>query len=175
MDLPQPVLKAVAVGRRLAAALAFLPSLLTRLVMGIAFYQTGSGKLANPANVTAFFTELGIPFPELNAAFVSRLEYYGGILLVLGLLTRLAAALLGSTMIVALMTADRASLLEALGFSGETGLTDVVPLVYGLFLLWLLIYGGGAVSVDRLLGRWLGPDRGARWGADDPSPGETPG
>ena len=156
MDLPPSVLKAMAVGRRLAAALAFLPPLLTRLVIGIAFYQTGSGKLANPGNVTAFFTELGIPFPELNAAMVSRLEYYGGILLVLGLLTRLAAGLLGANMSVALMTADRSSLLDALSF-GETGLPDVVPLVYGLFLLWLLIYGGGAVSVDRLLGRWLRP------------------
>ena len=87
--------------------LMFLPPLLTRLLMGQAFYQTGSGKLAHMERVVDFFTSLGIPFPELNAAFVARVEFYGGIALILGLLTRLAAAGLLSTMVVALMTADR--------------------------------------------------------------------
>jgi putative oxidoreductase len=162
MSLPPALVNGRDLGLRLAAALAFLPPLLTRLVMGTAFYQTGSGKLAHPERVAAFFAELGIPFPELNAAFTSRVEYYGGILLVLGLLTRLAAALLGATMSVALMTADRGSLLEALSFSGETGLTDVVPVVYGLFMLWLLICGPGPLSLDHLLTRWLGIDRPAK-------------
>ena len=77
---------------KLAAALAFLAPLVTRLVMGHAYHQTGSGKIANFANTVSFFGELGIPFPEANAFFVSRLEFWGGLLLIAGLLTRVVAA-----------------------------------------------------------------------------------
>ncbi|HSD29964.1 MAG TPA: DoxX family protein, partial [Vicinamibacteria bacterium] len=107
-----------------------------------------------------FFTDLGIPFPEANAFFVSRLEFWGGLLLVAGLATRLVAGALASTMVVALATADRASLLDALWGAGETGLTDVVPLVYLLFLGWLVLAGPGALSLDALLVRWVNrPER----------------
>ncbi len=143
---------------RAAALLAFLPPLLTRLVIGLAFYQTGRGKIANFDGTVAFFTDLGIPMPELNAAFVSRLEFYGGALLIVGLLTRFFAAGLLSTMAVALLTADKQSFLEALGGSGDTGLTDVVPVVYGLFLLWLVIAGPGKLSLDTLLAKWIGEE-----------------
>jgi putative oxidoreductase len=139
-----------------SAALAFLPPLLTRLVMGQAFFQTGGGKIANFENTVSFFAELGIPMPAANAFFVSRLEYWGGLALVVGLATRLVAAGLASTMVVALSTADRQSFLDALAGRGEAGLTDVVPVVYLLFLLWLVVKGPGALSLDALVARWLG-------------------
>ena len=82
--------------------------------MGQAFFLTGRGKLENFPRTVEFFTNLGIPMPELNAAFVSRLEFYGGMLLIVGLATRLVAAGLASTMVVALMTADKQTLLDAL-------------------------------------------------------------
>jgi len=144
-----------ALALKLAAAIAFLAPLVTRLVMGQAFYQTGTGKIANFANTVSFFTDLGIPFPEANAFFVSRLEFWGGLLLVVGLATRLVAAGLASTMVVALATADRATFLDALRGAGEGGLTDVTPFVYLLFLGWLVLFGPGAASVDALLVRWL--------------------
>jgi putative oxidoreductase len=141
---------------RLAAALAFLAPLVTRLVMGQAFHQTGSGKIANFARTVSFFTDLGIPLPEANAFFVSRLEFWGGLLLLVGLATRLVAAGLASTMVVALATADRAKFLDALRGTGDGGLTDVVPFVYLLLLGWLVLAGPGAVSLDALVARWLG-------------------
>jgi len=140
---------------KLIAALAFLAPLVTRLVMGQAFYQTGSGKIENFANSVGFFGELGIPFPEANAFLVSRLEFWGGLLLLIGLLTRLVAAGLATTMLVALATADRATFLNALRGTGDAGLTDVVPFVYLLFLGWLVLAGPGAVSLDTLVARWL--------------------
>ena len=151
------VRRAAGIGLRVTGALAFVAPLLTRLVMGQAFFQTGTGKLAHFSNTVSFFTDLGIPFPELNAAFVSRLELYGGIALALGLLTRLFAAGLASTMVVALATADRATFVTALEGSGDLGLTDVVPFVYLLFLIWLIFHGPGPVSLDKILGRWVGP------------------
>ena len=144
-----------ALALKVTGALAFLAPLATRLVIGQAFHQTGTGKIANFANTVSFFTDLGIPLPEANAFFVSRLEFWGGLALVVGLATRLVAGALASTMVVALATADRASLLEALRGSGETGLTDVVSLVYLLFLVWLVLVGPGAASLDALLVRWV--------------------
>jgi len=155
MSVSSLVSRTIRLGVVASAALAFLPPLVTRVVMGQAFFLTGRGKLENMDQVIGFFASLGIPFPELNAAFVSRLEFYGGIALVLGLLTRLVAAGLASTMVVALATADRSSLIDALRMSGDTGLTDVVPFVYLLLLGWLVIYGPGPLSVDALLVRWL--------------------
>jgi putative oxidoreductase len=144
-----------ALALRLAAALAFLAPLVTRLIMGQAFYQTGSGKIANFANTVSFFSELGIPLPEANAFFVSRLEFWGGLLLIVGLATRLVALGLASTMAVALATADRESFLGALRGTGDAGLTDVVPFVYLLFLGWVVLAGPGVVSLDALVARWL--------------------
>jgi putative oxidoreductase len=144
-----------ALALRLLAALAFIAPLVTRLVMGQAFYQTGNGKIENFANTVGFFSELGIPFPEANAFFVSRLEFWGGLLLIVGLATRLVALGLASTMVVALLTADRESFLGALRGAGDAGLTDVVPLVYLLFLGWLVLYGPGAASLDALVAHWL--------------------
>ena len=144
-----------ALGLRVAGALAFLAPLATRLVMGQAFHQTGSGKIENFANTVGFFSEIGIPFPEANAFLVSRLEFWGGLLLVVGLATRFVAAGLASTMAVALATADRATFLGALRGAGEAGLTDVVPFVYLLFLGWLVLFGPGALSLDALVARRL--------------------
>jgi putative oxidoreductase len=136
-----------------ATALSFVAPLLTRLVVGHTFYETGAGKLGNIEGVTGFFEGLGIPFPGLNAEFVSRVEYYGGILLILGLATRIVSMFLASTMVVALLTADRQSFLTALSGSGDIGLTDVAPVVLLLFLLWLVLTGPGVVSLDALVAK----------------------
>ena len=145
--------KASNLALKLLGHLDWVPGILTRLVVGFAFYDSGSGKLNNIENTVNFFTELGIPFPELNAAFVARLEYYGGMLLLVGALTRIVALLLSSTMIVALLTADRDTFTGALTRSSEVGLSDVAPFVLGVLLSWLVIRGAGALSVDALLKR----------------------
>ena len=145
--------KASNLALKLLGALDWVPGLLTRLVVGFAFYDSGNGKLNNPENVVGFFSSIGIPFPELNAAFVSRLEYYGGMLLLAGALTRITALLLSSTMIVALLTADRETFVGAFTRTTEVGLSDVAPFVLGVLLSWLVIRGAGAISVDALLKR----------------------
>lgn len=141
--------------KKLLGYVDFVPGALTRLVVGFAFFDSGRGKLANMDNTVNFFTDLGIPFPELNAAFVARLEYYGGMLLLVGLLTRLVALLLSSTMIVALLTADRQGFMEALTRSGEIGLSDIAPFVLGVLLSWLVVKGPGLLSLDTFLKRAL--------------------
>jgi putative oxidoreductase len=134
---------------RAISALQFAAPTLTRLLIGVAFIFTGRGKLMNLDRTIAFFTDLGIPFPAANAVFISCLELVGGACLVLGLGTRIFAALLSSTMVVALLTADRGTWVSKF----PADLTDVTPVVYLLFLIWLVLYGAGPVSLDRLIGR----------------------
>ena len=155
MPAPVPLQRAAQIGLKVAAALAFLAPLMTRITMGHAFFLTGRGKLANFETTVEFFAAQNIPFPVLNAAFVSRLECYGGILLLLGLLTRLVAAGLASTMVVALLT-ERRQFLESWRWTGDVGPTDISSWVFLLLLTWLVFYGPGPVSLDRFLARWLG-------------------
>jgi len=155
MPAPALVQKSAALGLKVAAALAFLAPLVTRIVVGWAFYLTGSGKWAHFDNTVTFFTELGIPFPEANAALVATLELVGGIALMVGLLTRLFAAGLASTMVVALLTADKQRFLESLNTTSEISPTDISAFVFLLFFAWLALYGPGPVSLDKLLAKWL--------------------
>jgi putative oxidoreductase len=147
-----PIQRLARFGLRITVALAFLPPLLTRLVIGWGLHATGHGKLMHLDKTTAFFTDLGIPFPGANAAFVSTLEFVGGICLVFGLGTRIFSALLSCSMTVALLTADKGTFVEKF----PADLTDVASFVYLLSLLWLVFYGPGPISIDRFLSKWLG-------------------
>ena len=156
MPAPASLKRTAELGLKVAAALSFLAPLLTRIVVGQAFFLTGRGKWQNFENTVTFFTELGIPYPEVNAAFVASLELAGGICLILGLFTRFMSASLLSTMVVALLTADKQRFLESWSPASDVGPLDVSPFVFLLFFLWLALYGPGAVSMDALLKRWLG-------------------
>lgn len=136
---------------RLDARLAPVALLATRLVFGQSFLLTGLGKLRNLDDLVEFFRSLGIPFASVQAPMVASLEFVGGILLMLGLGTRAAAALLSSTMVVALLTADRASLLQAFTF-GE-GFANVAPVPFLVAMLWLIAKGPGPFAVDQLIAR----------------------
>ncbi|MGE5234875.1 MAG: DoxX family protein [Acidobacteriota bacterium] len=141
--------------RGLAAldSMAFLPPLATRIVIGLGFLQTGLGKWQHFDRTVSFFAGLGIPMPTANAAVVATLEVVGGGALVVGLMTRLFAAGLSTTMVVALLTADRDAFLSSWGWASATSPTDVVSFVFLLFLLWLVFLGPGTLSVDRWLRR----------------------
>lgn len=156
MPAPVPVRNTARFGLKVAAALSFLAPLLTRLVVGQAFFLTGRGKLLNFDNTVTFFTELGIPFPQANAAFVSTLELVGGTCIFIGLLTRVMSGLLASTMVVALMTADKEQFLKSLNPSSDVSPMDVSSLVFLMLFAWLVLYGPGWLSLDTLLARWLG-------------------
>ncbi len=135
-----------------------IPVLLVRIVLGIMFAQGGYPKLfTNHAGIVSYFTELRIPFPALNAWFIAGLEFFGGMLLVVGLGTRVVAALLASTMLVATVTAVVPGKVK----SGEyTNLTDAffIPEVLALLMLvWLVFSGPRTISLDHLLKKKLAP------------------
>lgn len=138
-------------GRRLS----FLPPLVTRIVLGMAFFQAGLGKWRHLDGTTEFFAGIGIPMPGANAVFVALVEMVGGALLIPGIASRVGSFFLAATMIVALVTADRADFLASWSWSGDLAPTDITAFTFLLLLAWLLVSGPGAASADRLLGPWL--------------------
>jgi putative oxidoreductase len=138
-------------GHKITQSLAWVPPLVTRVVIGLGLHFTGHGKLMNLDRATSFFGSLGIPFPHANAIFVGMLEFIGGLCLILGFGTRIFSFLLSCTLLVAVLTADLGDFAKKF----PADLTDVTSLVYLMFLLWLLFYGAGVVSVDYLIARRL--------------------
>jgi putative oxidoreductase len=99
------------------------------------------------------FREWGIPHPDILAPFVSGMEFVGGLMLLIGLLTRFIAVPMMIIMIVAIASAkwaDVDSLETLLGF-------DEVS--YFVMFAWLGIAGPGPVSLDHLVLRGLRPNR----------------
>lgn len=123
--------------------------LAVRLYWGWQFAQTGWGKLSDIHKVIGFFTDLGIPAPALNAWFVSGLELAGGLLLILGLGSRLIALPLVINMIVAYVTADREALFSI--FSSPDRFMAAAPFTFLVASLIILIFGPGQASLDALL------------------------
>ena len=92
---------------------------------------------------------LGVPAPGFMGYVVTFAELGGGILLILGLLTRLAAVVLTVDLLVALLLVKvRVGLIaeEGAGAGAELDLALIAGLVA------LLLMGAGTLSVDRLIG-----------------------
>lgn len=135
--------------QRMAQHLGWLAPLFARIVVGWVFLWTGWGKLTHLPLVTENFAGWGVPMPHILAPFVSGVEFFGGIFLLLGLLTRISAGVLGVVMIVAVRLAqwDQIDSLETL-----LGFDEVM---YLALFLWLAIAGPGAISLDRVFQqRW---------------------
>ncbi len=77
-----------------------------RLALGIAFAAHGYAKFAGGIGRTAeFFGSVGIPFPGFFAPFVASVELAGGILLILGMMTRFSSLALAADMLTAIFVA----------------------------------------------------------------------
>jgi putative oxidoreductase len=125
--------------------------LFVRLYWGWQFFQTGWGKLHNLPHVIEFFTSLGIPAPTLNAYFVSSLECFGGILLAVGVGSRLLALMFVFDMLVAYITADRAALFSI--FSKPDDFYAAAPYTFLVASLIILIFGPGRLALDYVIER----------------------
>jgi len=140
--------------RLLIAAASTLRSpflLVVRLYWGFQMMQTGWGKLHNVGKVVDFFTSLGVPLPGLTAPCIIGLEFLGGILIMLGLGSRLLALLLTGDMIVAYLAADREALFSV--FSDPDKFYAAAPYTFLIAFLIVLIFGPGRLSIDALLAR----------------------
>lgn len=134
---------------RIASSLQSPFLLAFRLYWGWQFMQTGWGKLNDIGKVVNFFTTLEIPAPAFNAYFISTLEFGGGLLMILGLGSRLIAVPLVIDMLVAYIAADREALFSIT--SNPDKFTGAAPYNFLIASLISLIFGPGKASVDALL------------------------
>ena len=128
---------------RVALGLAVL-----RVVIGVVFVVHGAQKVfvfGHPG-VTGMFTKFGVPLPGVASIVVMFVETVGGLALVLGLLTRAAAALLAIDMAVAILLVHVRQ-----GFFVPMGVEFVMTLFAGLVAL--LLAGPGALALDNVLFR----------------------
>jgi putative oxidoreductase len=140
--------------RRFASMVLYLGSpflLMVRLYWGWQFAQTGWGKLHHLAKITDFFTSLNIPFPSATAHFIAGLEFAGGILLIVGLGSRLIGLLLTFNMLAAYWTADREALRSI--FSDPAKFYAADPYTFLFASAMILIFGAGVLSLDALLAK----------------------
>jgi len=125
---------------------------LVRAATGLFFVPHGMQKLfgawgGNIANTIDGFAKQGLEPAWFWAYYIGCLEFFGGILLAIGLLTRPVAALFIGFMAVAAFYVH----IKIGYFWTARGME--VPLYLMLIALAILIRGGGALSVDRALGR----------------------
>jgi putative oxidoreductase len=121
---------------------------LVRIITGVIFIAHGYLKffVMGIPGTTGFFSQLGIPAPAIMAPFVATLEVAGGIALVLGVLTRLAALGLAIDMLVAIFLVR----LEG-GFFAPNGAEFEILLCVACVAL--VTAGAGALSVDDAIAR----------------------
>ena len=123
---------------------------LVRLLVGAVFLSEGIQKFLFPAALGAGrFAKIGIPNPQFSAPFVGVVEILFGAMIVVGLLTRLAAIPLLIDISVAILT-TKVLMLSHQGFwpMAHEARVDFCML---LGLLFLIIEGSGAFSLDRRL------------------------
>ena len=128
--------------------------LCVRLYWGWQLTQSGWGKLHNLEKVTEFFTSLNLPMPAQTAVLISCLEFFGGILLALGLFSRINSLVLTANLIMAYVTADREALFSI--FSDPDKFMAAAPFTFLCATLVVLIFGAGKISLDTLLGHFVG-------------------
>ncbi len=130
---------------RAAKQLDWFAPLLGRVTVGVLFISTGWGKVHNLAKVAAFFAELHIPAPAIQATFVSYVELIGGALVLVGLFARWASLPLIGSMAVAILTA------KADEVHGLPDLFGLVEWTYLVLFAWIALAGPGRASLDHLV------------------------
>src|SRR6267154_3595024 len=121
--------------------------LLIRILVGWVFLSEGIQKFLFPETLgVGRFLKIGIPWPQVMAPFVGVVEILCGILLLIGLLTRLAAIPLVIDICVALYSTKIVTLAKnGIWSTLHEARTDASTL---LGLIFLLMVGGGSFALD---------------------------
>jgi putative oxidoreductase len=125
-----------------------------RVAVGLLFFFSGRAKLFVPKRreeMRQTLIKAHVPFPEVNAAFVSIVEFVCGFLLVVGAMMPLACALLMGVMTVAIATTAIRKIAGTSGVEWVAGFLYLPEVLYLVILFWLFFSGPGWLSVDHLV------------------------
>lgn len=122
--------------------------IIIRLMVGTVFLSEGIQKFLFPAlRGAGRFDKIGLPNPEFLGSFVGAFEIICGVLIIIGLFTRINSSITFIIMLVAIFT-TKAAVLENDGFwvMMHGSRTDWSMLLGSLFLI---INGSGKWSLDK--------------------------
>lgn len=117
-----------------------------RVIVGLVFVVHGAQKMFmfGPSGVAGAMAQMGIPAPALSAWIVMLLEFFGGLALMAGLLTRVVSALFAFQMLVAVIAVH----LKA-GFFLPAGYEYALTLMVAS--IGLAVGGPGALALDNTI------------------------
>ena len=128
--------------------------LIARLAVGLLFFLSGRGKLFVPERreqMRQTLCQARVPFPELNAACISAVEFVFGLFLILGALTPITCAMLGCLMIVAIATTAIRNIKATSPLGWLSEFLYLPEVLYLVILFWLFLSGPGWFSADYLI------------------------
>ncbi len=124
-------------------------TIIIRLIVGIVFLSEGIQKFLFPIlRGAGRFEKIGLPYPDFFGSFVGSFEVLCGILILIGLFTRLVSIPTLIIMIVAIATTK----VEVLAIDGFWQMMHGSRTDWAMFLgsLFLIFKGGGKWSVDKM-------------------------
>lgn len=127
------------------AALSPYAETLMRIIAGLLLIVHGTPKIMNPFGATGMVESLGFYPGAFWSPLLSCTEFFGGILLTIGLLTRPAAF---ATMIVLLVTVYFHWIFRGEGLAGAEK-----SILWASILFYFVVHGGNRYSVDARLGK----------------------
>jgi putative oxidoreductase len=130
------------------SALGSTGLLVLRLAAGLCLLEHGLPKLAHPSGFVHALGGLGVPLPQVSGWLEILGEVGLGLLLVLGLLTRVAGALMAIQMSLVWITVHLPK-----GWAWGRGFDGELALLLAVIGVTLLFTGAGAWSLDATLPR----------------------
>ncbi|WP_157954057.1 DoxX family protein [Microbulbifer sp. A4B17] len=153
-----PLIKKLLVGDR---RWEWIPILVARVSLGLFFSVSGYNKLFVPerhADLVNLMSEIGVPFHKFTAIFLASVEFFGGLLLILGLLSTIVAIVLTIVMVVAIATVEiEHAIPKGIGpLDWMSWFLYLPQVLYIILFIWLMAAGPGRFSLDYLLAKKLG-------------------
>ena len=127
--------------------------LIIRLYWGWEFFLTGKGKLMDLSKPTQYFESLGIPLPHVSATLAACTEMTGGLLLLVGLASRLISIPLMILLVTAYLTADSDAVRAT--FSDPDKFLNATEFQFLFAVVIVFVCGAGIFSFDALIGKYF--------------------
>jgi len=153
-----PLVRAVLTGDR---RWEWIPILVARLSLGLFFAVSGYNKLfvaEKHEDLIKLMKSIGLPFPDFTALFLACVEFFGGLMLMVGLLSTLCAIALTIAMIVAIITVEIDLVIpKGIGpLDWMSWFLYLPQVMYVIVFVWLMTTGPGRYSMDHYLAHRLG-------------------
>ncbi len=137
--------------RSIGNSLQSLVLLIFRAYWGYQFAISGLGKFLHYNDIIGAFQSWGIPLPQVAVGVVATIELVFGILIILGLFTRLATIPLFLLMVGAYFTADKDSIIALVKNFDVAPIMNSTPFGFALAMVAIFCFGPGKISLDYVI------------------------